>query len=279
MTKIVMMEGNTAVRRAQAEALGVRNCSEIYRLAIAAHHPEIELDIINGADEEANARTHNWDFADYDGFVITGSALHAYDTDYSVTNQIALVRQAGESGIPIFGSCWGLQIAVMAAGGEVVHNPKGCEVGVARKICVNAAGAVHPMFAGKPPVFDAPCIHYDEVLRLPSSAKLLASNAHSHVQAVELEVGRSQVWAVQYHPEYDLKQLAHIYTLYGEAMVEQGFFADLMARDRYRDLVLALHEKPQDKGLAWQLGIESDITDDTLRRRELLNWLEHIRKG
>ena len=65
----------------------------------------------------------------------------------------------------------------MAAGGEVAFNPKGREVGFARKILLNEAGAKHPMFKGKAPVFDAPCIHYDEVIRLPESATLLAVGA------------------------------------------------------------------------------------------------------
>jgi GMP synthase (glutamine-hydrolysing) len=61
------------------------------------------------------------------------------------------------------------------------------------------------MFAGKGAVFDAPCIHYDEVTRLPDNATLLASNAHSVVQAAVVPVGRSEVWAVQYHPNSTLR--------------------------------------------------------------------------
>lgn len=273
MPSLLLMEGNTAAKRALGAQLGVRSSSEIYALAILAHYPELKLDVVNAADE-------NWSLpggkslSDYDGLVITGSSLHAYDTDFAVTNQIDLVMQTGEVGLPIFGSCWGLQIAVMAGGGQVEYNPRGREVGFARKILVNASGQKHPMYRGKTGAFDAPCIHYDEVTRLPDRAVLLASNAHSEVQAAMIPLGKSEVWAVQYHPEFDLEQLVQLYTLYADDMIAQGFFADRAALDVHVALVTGLAANPADAGLAWQLGVDEDITDDRRRRLEILNWID-----
>ncbi len=273
MTRLLLMEGNTAEKCARAHELGVRTSSEIYIEAIAAHYPDIALDVLNGADAgEAIPGGRTW--ADYDGFVVTGSALHAYDPEFAVTNQIALLAEAADAGLPIFGSCWGLQIAAVAAGGEVAFNPKGREVGFARKILLNDAGRAHPMFNGKAAVFDAPCIHYDEVIRLPESATLLASNAHSEIQAAVIPLGRSEVWAVQYHPEFDLGQLVQLYTLYAEDMVTQGFFADMAELVAYRDKLTALAANPADAGLAWQLGVDEDVLDNRTRRAEILAWIE-----
>lgn len=273
MTRLLLLEGNTADKRARARDLGVRNSSEIYALAIAAHFPAFELDVLNGADPgEAIPQGRTW--ADYDGFVITGSSLHAYDTDFAVTNQIALVAQAAEHGLPIFGSCWGLQIAAVAAGGEVGLSPRGREVGFARKIALNAKGRAHPMFAEKQSVFDAPCIHYDEVVRLPESATLLASNRHSAVQAAVIPLGRSEVWAVQYHPEFDLGQIVQLYTLYEDDMVAQGFFADAADLVAYRTKLAALAADGSRADLAWQLGVDEDLTDDKVRRAEIISWIE-----
>jgi len=273
MTRLLLMEGNTAAKCARAHELGVRTSSAIYIEAIAAHYPDIALDVLYGADEGMvipEGRT----WADYAGFVVTGSALHAYDPEFEVTNQIALLNTAAEAGLPIFGSCWGLQIAAVAAGGEVAFNPKGREVGFARKILLNEAGRAHPMFKGKAQVFDAPCIHYDEVIRLPESATLLASNAHSAIQAAVIPLGKSEVWAVQYHPEFDLGQLVQLYTLYAEDMVAQGFFADMAELVAYRDKLTALAADPADAGLAWQLGVDEDVLDDRTRRAEILAWIE-----
>lgn len=273
MPRLLLMEGNVAAKRKLGAELGVRSSSEIYALAIRAHFPDLTLDVVNAADSDW-AIPDGRHLSDYSGMVITGSSLHAYDTAFAVTNQIALVKQAGEAGLPMFGSCWGLQIAVMAAGGLVEFNPKGREVGFARKILLNEVGASHPMFRGKPRVFDAPCIHYDEVTALPNGATLLASNDHSQVQAAIVPVGNSKVWAVQYHPEFDLEQLVQLYRLYADDMVAQGFFSDLGVLDHYVEKLADLSANPKDMGLAWQLGVDEDITDDRLRRLEIINWVE-----
>lgn len=273
MTRLLLLEGNTVDKRTQSRAIGVRSSSEIYAIAISAEFPDIELDILNGADPD-NVIPHGRTWSDYDGFVITGSALHAYDTDFAVTNQIALTKEAADHGLPIFGSCWGLQILVMAAGGMVISNPRGREVGIARKIYALPEGRDHPIFAGKGLVFDALCIHYDEVSRLPDNATLLASNSHSRVQAALIPLGRSVAWAVQYHPEFDLQQIVQLYTLYADDMVAQGFFATNGELIAYRNKLAALAANSAEMGLGWQLGIDEDITDDKRRRAEIIAWIE-----
>lgn len=273
MPRLLLMEGNTAAKRAMGKKLGVRSSSEIYALAIRSHFPDMELAVVNAADEDWSIPDGR-QLTDFDGLVVTGSSLHAYDTDFSVTNQIAMIADAGTAGLPIFGSCWGLQIAVMAAGGLVEYSQKGREVGFARKIVPNTAGQMHPMFRGKTGAFDAPCIHYDEVTRLPEGATLLASNAHSVVQAASIALGKSEVWAVQYHPEFDIQQLVQLYTLYADDMIQQGFFSDRSALEAYVAMLSTLAANPVDMGLAWQLGIDDDITDDRRRRLEIINWIE-----
>jgi GMP synthase (glutamine-hydrolysing) len=273
MTKLLLMESNVAARRARAKSLGMRTSSEIYAEAILAHFPEIEIDVVNGADADFSI-PHGRGFSDYDGFVVSGSALHAYDTDFAVTNQIDLLKQAAEAGLPCFGSCWGLQIAAMAAGGQVDYHPRGKEVGFARKIMPTKAGEGHPLFSYKGPVFDAPCIHYDEVTRLPEQAKLLASNTHSAVQAAIIPLGQSEVWAVQYHPEYDVRQVLAIYALYADDMIGPDFFPDKARLDAYCAKLQALVDNPSNMGAAWELGIDEDILDDHRRRGEIIAWIE-----
>jgi GMP synthase (glutamine-hydrolysing) len=270
MSKILLMEGNIAERRAKGAALGVRSSSGIYQQSLLAHFPYLEIDIFNPEDPLPGRNA----LAAYDGMIISGSGLHAYDTDFAVTNQIALVREAAEVGLPIFGSCWGLQIAAMAAGGMVEYHPVGREVGFARKVRVTDAGRDHPMFARKGPVFDAPCIHYDEVTRLPQGATLLATNAHSEVQAALIPLGKSEIWAVQYHPEFDAAHLADLYRLYADDMVGQGFFADLNELEDYGARLTALDSHPDNAALAWQLGVDADITDNAHRRAEIIAWVE-----
>lgn len=273
MTRLLLMEGNPAALRERAIARGLRMLSGIYAEAIHAHFPDIEIDVVYTADPDPTF-PEGRNFADYDGFVASGSSLHAYDEEPAVTAQIDMLKAAAEAGLPILGSCWGLQIAAVAAGGEVRYNPKGREVGISRKIAANGAGRSHPMLAGRGAVFDAPCIHYDEVMRLPEDATLLASNEHSAIQAAVIPLGNSEVWAVQYHPEFDLAHMAALYGLYADDMIAQGFFADQVQLDDYRAKIEALVANPDDSALRWQLGIDDDILDDRRRRAEIIAWVE-----
>ena len=278
MTRLLLLEGNPADRRAQARARGVRWSSEIYAQAIAAHFPDLALDVSYAVDPgEHLPAGRGW--GDYAGLVITGSALHAYDRTPAVADQIALMVEAADHGLPIFGSCWGLQIATIAAGGHVARSPRGREVGIARKIALTPAGQAHAMFSkkglfGKGTVFDAPCIHYDEVSALPPGATLLAGNAHSAVQAALIPLGRSTVWGVQYHPEFDLAQIAQLNRLDEADMIAQGFFADHAAIAAHNGKLEALHADRSRADLAWQLGVDGDLLDDRQRRAEIIAWIE-----
>ena len=107
---------------------------------------------------------------------MTGSALNIYNGGAPVTRQIELVKAVFAAGVPFFGSCWGLQVAVTAAGGEVRANPRGREFGFGRRILLSDAGREHPLFAGKPAVFEAPTVHRDEIASLPAGAATLAVN-------------------------------------------------------------------------------------------------------
>lgn len=274
MPRLLIMEGNTLAQQARSAALGVRSASDVYIHAIKAHFPDLRLDVIHGADrgQDLPAGTS---LGDYDGLVISGSGLHAYDTYFAVRNQIDLVRAFAKTGKPVLGSCWGLQIAVIAAGGTVGLSPNGREVGAARNIVLNDIGRGHPLFAGKPPAFDALCIHYDEVTTLPEGAVLLSSNAHSPVQGAIIPLEKSEIWAVQYHPEYDLDQMAMMMRLYRDDMVEQGFFTDTANGKDYIAKIEALHKSAGDTALAWQLGMGEAVLDDKLRRGEIINWIRH----
>jgi GMP synthase (glutamine-hydrolysing) len=270
------MEGNPLALRERSAALGIRSSSAIYEAAILAEFPDITIDTVMAADP-GPCLPPDRDFADYDGIVVGGSSLHAYDSDFAVTNQIDMLRAACEAGLPALGSCWGLQIACVAAGGRVERSPNGREIGVARKIATTAAGAAHPFMAGNGPVFDAPCIHYDEVAELPAGAVLLASNAHSLVQAAVVPLGRSELWGVQYHPEFDLAVIAGLLRLYAKDMLDQGFFRHADEQAAYQHAIEALDARPHDRALRWQLGIDDDVLDHGRRRAPIIAWIQHIR--
>ena len=61
---------------------------------------------------------------DFDGVAWTGSLLNIYDMTQPIINQIELAKELFTKKNKIFGSCWGLQVLVTAAGGKIRKNPK-----------------------------------------------------------------------------------------------------------------------------------------------------------
>ncbi|HMF22587.1 MAG TPA: type 1 glutamine amidotransferase [Pseudolabrys sp.] len=210
----------------------------------------------------------------YDGIAITGSSLHIYNGGPEVMRQIELVRAAFKTGTPIFGSCWGLQIITVAAGGTVRKNPKGREIGFGRGIRLTEAGRKHPMYAGKLDVFNAPTVHLDEVEALAPGTTVLATNAVSDVQSAEIRTNGSIAWAVQYHPEYPLREIAAIARRIGLRLIEEGFFAGEADIKTFANDLDTLDRDPDCKRLSWRHGISKNVLDKKLRVGEVANWIE-----
>jgi GMP synthase (glutamine-hydrolysing) len=273
MLRLLVAEGNTpSSRRHIAESAGATP-AESYAAILRGIAPDAVIDICTPADDGA---TIPESLNSYDGVAITGSALNIYKRETASLRQIDLVREIFARGIPMFGSCWGLQLATVAAGGEVEINPKGMEVAFGRKIALTDAGRLHPMHASRTPVFDAPSIHGDIVTRLPQGAIVTARNAMSEVQAAEIRIGGGVFWGVQYHPEFRLHDVAATVRLLGGVLVTEGFFDSLTELERYADDLSALDRDDQRRDIAWRFGLGDDIVDAAIRQIELSNWIDHL---
>lgn len=211
----------------------------------------------------------------YDGICLTGSALHLYNGGDEVRQQIDLMRAVYRSGVPAFGSCWGLQIGAAAAGGIVIANPKKREVGFARKITPHADGASHPLLAGRPACYDAPAVHLDIVAAPTQDCVILASNDLTPIQAAEIRHDGGVFWGVQYHPEFNLEEMASIIGFLGPMMLKEGFFATEDDHSRYVADLRALHADSGRQDLAWRYGLGSDVLDPACRLTEISNFLEY----
>ena len=264
-------EGRAALRSAGGTEAGRLYAALLRRLA-----PEATIDVAYPADPDAKLPS-GADLASFDGIVWTGSNLTILEErDPRVRRQVELARSVYDAGIPSFGSCWAAQLSVVAAGGRCGTSPRGREFGISRAIALSPAGRAHPLFAGKPPVFDAFTSHADEVVDLGDDAHLLASNDWSRVQAVSVERGPGRFWAVQYHPEYDLHEVASLCRLRADELVAQGSFTSRAAADRYADDLETLHRDPSRSDLAGALGLGRDLLDADVRTREVRNWLEAL---
>lgn len=270
--RILVVEGNNAADRARHARNRGATPSEAYAEVLRDLAPDAVVDLCFPADPGANLPDAGG-LAGYDAVALTGSSLNIYDMTPEITAQIDLARQVFASGTPVFGSCWGLQILTTAAGGVVRRNPKGREMGFARKIVPNEAGRAHPMLAGRPAAFDAPAIHQDEVETMAPGTTLLASNGMSEVQAVEIRVGKATAWAVQYHPEFSFGEVAAIGGALGTRLIDEGFFRTMDELGRWRADLDALDADPADAAVAWRHGFDSELTEEGRRRLELSNWI------
>jgi len=273
--RILLVEGNPRANCDRAEAHGTLSAGERYIKSLRDVCPLVQVDKVYGAEPDA-ALPSGSDIASYDGVVVGGSGLHAYHDETPVTRQIELVREIFRTGTPMLGSCWGMQIAVIAAGGVVAKSPKERELGIARKIALTPEGLGHGMFEGKASVFDSPCIHLDEVTHVPEGAVVLASNNHSRVQAISFKSQGTDFWGVQYHPEFDLFHMARLAVMYSDLMIEGGFYKSVAEGKLLAADMETLHADHSRFDLAWKLGVDADVLDDDIRTLEIRNWIERL---
>ena len=205
------------------------------------------------------------DWRDVAGVVFRGSGVEWNTADARAEPLARAMRQSFDRALPVWGSCNGMQLAACVLGGAVGVSPNGFEGGLARDLTFTDAGAAHPMFAGREDCFAVPCVHRDEVTRLPEGACLLAGNDHSGVQAFFYARDGVDFWGSQYHPEYSV---AHV--------------ADMLRAPRhggrYADLVEDLSASGHDAQAAIRVGTTPEAQAVEMRARELVNWLAHVRR-
>ena len=268
--KFLVVEGNTLEVRERVIAHLGHDPGVEYGELLCSLAPGASYDVVYGADLNTKLPTRE-EIKNYDGIVIGGSALNLPESPAEAMRQVDLAGRAFESGTPFFGSCWGLQMAASAAGGKVAPAASGREMCFARNIHIVED---HPLLDGRPPAYDAVAVHVDEVATLPEGTRLLASNHHSRVQAVEICHEEGVFWGVQYHPEYSLFFVAGILRRLHDSLLEEGFFADGDALEAYaRDLI---HADAGERDVSWRLGVSGEILNKDRRVLEIGNWIEYM---
>jgi len=271
--RLLVIEGNSPHTTAEHVDAGGIPASKGYSDLLRELLPGAAVDICHPGDPTADLPDGEA-LEGYDGITITGSALHVYQGGAEVMRQVELVRAAMRTGTPLFGSCWGLQVITAAAGGSVRKNPKGREIGFGRSIRLTEAGRKHPMYIGKHEVFNAPTVHLDEVESVAPGTTVLATNAMSEVQSIEVRTNGSVAWGVQYHPEYPLRELAAIVRRIGTRLIGEGFFADEHGVHGFARDLDTLDRDPECKRLSWLHGISQNVLNKKLRTSEVANWME-----
>ncbi len=274
--RFLIIDGYPKQSRDDLQTAGMKLAWELYADMLLQHQPQAVYDVLLPSDPGVGVPSAS-DLGKYAGIIWTGCNLSINDTDNpSVSGQLDLARCAYNVGVPSFGSCWGIQIAAVAAGGRVEPNPRGREMGMGRKIYLTPDAHNHPMFEGKPQVFEGFVSHDDMVTEIPPGGTLLAGNSFASVQTLAVTHKKGTFWATQYHCEYNLHEVARLTVAREKKLVAAGFFRgheDLM------DLVNrmeALAREPDRKDLRWQLAIDDDVLSDSIRQCEFINWINKL---
>ena len=212
---------------------------------------------------------------DFDGIVWTGSSLNIYDSTPEICRQIELAKETLKYNVKIFGSCWGLQVYVNAAGGNVRKNPNGREMIFARNIFVNLKGKKHQMYHDKASKFDAFCSHLDEIETIPNGSEILSENHHSKVQALSFKINGAEFWGTQYHPEFNFNIMSRILLARKSKLVLEKIFDDNNHANR---VISIMEDIINEKNNGKELNIGQDILDSNIRNKELINWIKLIKK-
>lgn len=280
MACILVVEGNTPDLAEAVVAVGCRRAAEQYAAVLealaAAGGVTLETEILRPYFPENDVDGVTLDA--FDGVALTGSGVDWSADDARAAPFLRLLERAFAAGVPVLGSCWGLQVGAVVLGGAVGQGARGLELGVARHVRLTPAGAVHALHAGRRPVFDVPCIHRDEVTAVPTGAVVTAENDHSAVQAMVYEAGSVRFWGMQYHPELGPEDtLGYLLRNDDAAVAALGLFrdrADLMAA--VEDMRRLAADPAGERALAWRYGLQRDVLDPTARQVELANWLVEI---
>lgn len=273
--RFLVLDGYSKEGREDLQAGGASTAGQLYERMLKRCCGDCTVDILYPGDPDASI-PKGAAIEQYDGIAWTGSSLTVHEPDPKVTPQIEFARAAFDAGVPSFGSCWAAQIAVVAAGGLCAVNPKGREMGIARKIELTDAGRAHPMYIGKRSVFDAFISHDDEITHLPPGGVVLSSNSFTHVQSVAVTHNGGAFWSLQYHPEYDLHELARLCYCRKQKLTDKGFFQNVDDAQVFVDQLEALYQDPSRMDISWLLGIDEDVINDDLRLREVYNWIEQL---
>lgn len=214
--------------------------------------------------------------ARYDGIAFGGSPIAMHEDTAETRSAARYMGHVFASGTPSFGSCAGLQIAAVAAGGGVAPREDGMRAAITRSVTRTREGWDHPLLKGRPDAWDAPAMHSSIVTRAPEGAKVLARTDGTPVEAMEVRRGEGVHWGVQYHPEVALEEIAEAIASQDEGLAEEGLAESAEEVRRYAERLATLGHDPARVDIAWQLGIGREAVEAERRRREIANFLDFV---
>ncbi|MDC1155216.1 gamma-glutamyl-gamma-aminobutyrate hydrolase family protein [Candidatus Pelagibacter sp.] len=257
---VLIVEGNNPkdsevfIRAAKA------TCSENLKNVVLKLEPSANVTIINPSnDNETNKALENMD--QYNGIIFTGGAMRLNDMTDEIKKHINFASNCFKYNNKILAICWGLQVCSTAAGGKVAPGKNGAHIGIATDVEINEDGKKNLIYKNKEPKFNTPAFNFDEVCELPDGATLLASDKVNKIMGVHFKSKNSEVWGLQYHPDYEYWQMINLSNERMGKMIAKEYFKDEESFNKHINFI-----KSEEKNL--------DFKNKTY---EIKNWLEIIK--
>ena len=259
MKRILIVEGNLREENQSFTDGGIKTHTESLKDSISYFTDQLEIDVVNPSSDE-NINEVAKDLTKYHGMIWGGSSLNIYNDTPEIRRQINFMRECQKNIKNIFAICWGMQVAVTVAGGEVKKCPNGAHRGIAHDVEINENGLKHPLYKNKNKKFNTPAFNFDEVVKLPEGSTLLSSNPINKVMGINFNVGSTNVWGIQYHPEITYAKMISLIHFRRDRLLEKKAFIDQMEIDSHVKII-------ED---------ENKISNKDARMRELENWLNNL---
>ena len=259
MKKLLIVEGNLREENERFSKVGIQTHTESLKDSLNHFTKDLSFEVVNPSSD-VNTDYIKDKLEDYDGLIWGGSSLNIYNNTPEIKKQIEFMKECQKRVKNILAICWGMQVAVTAAGGEV-KKANGSHIGIANEITINNDGLNHPIYKNKDIKFNSPAFNFDEVKILPKNAVCLASNQINKVQSLFFEVNDTKIWGLQYHPEITYEKMISLIEFRKDRLIEN--------RKVFKD------EKEIENHISF-IKDEISITNKEKRMVELKNWLDSI---
>ena len=218
MKKILIVEGNLKEENINFTQAGIQTHTQSLKESLDYLTKELVLDVVNPSSDE-NIQLYNNKLHTYDGLIWGGSSLNIYNDTPEIRKQIEFMKNCQNKVKNILAICWGMQVAVTAAGGQVkkANNP---HIGIAKEIILNKNGLNHNLYKDKDSQFNSPAFNFDEVVKIPKNGICLASNKVNKVQSLYFEINQTKIWGLQYHPEITYEKMISLINFRKKRLIE-----------------------------------------------------------
>ena len=256
---ILIVEGNLKEENQSFSKAGIETHTESLKDSLSNFSKNINYDVVNPSSDE-NLRLVIDKLTKYHGLIWGGSSLNIYNNTPEIKRQIEFMKVCQKKVKHILAICWGMQVAVTAAGGEV-RKANNAHIGIANEIILNDEGLKHPIYKNKNKSFNSPAFNFDEVVTLPNDAVCLSSNKINKIQSLFFNLGKTKILGLQYHPEINYEKMISLIEFRKDRLIEsRKVFKNEDEVENHISLIKN----------------EISVTNKAQRMLELKNWLDNI---